>query len=101
MRSLKVSAGGELIVDGAEDRARLELAGPDNDRSTVDLAPGELLAAIETLAMVYAELCGARPESLARGVNRTLRNRIAAARQRQAGGQDSPKSSGRSSDVRR
>lgn len=77
------AVGGKLSAGAIDGRALVTLTPQFEVSPTeLELAEGELLMVIETLAMVYAELCGARPESLARGVNRTLRNRTAAARQR-------------------
>lgn len=77
-----LAAAGQLAAGvDAGGQAWLELSSPV-DTVMVVLAGGELLMTIEALAMVYAELCGARPDSLARGVNKTLRNRTTAARER-------------------
>ena len=73
-------------VDVAAGQAWLKLVDPE--RLPVRFGPGQLLMTIEALAMAYAELCGARPESAARGVNRTLRNRTRAAREQRKVGDD-------------
>lgn len=80
------ATGGELSTQALDGRARLELA-PQVPAAPaeLELGPGELLMTIEALAMVYGELCGASPDSVARGVNRTLRNRTESARRRGAG----------------
>jgi hypothetical protein len=89
MRDQLITLGsGERIAAGIEasGRAWLELTTAEGP-VRVALAEGEALMTIEALAMLYAELCGARPDSAARGVNRTLRNRTAAARGRRRGGE--------------
>jgi hypothetical protein len=62
--------------------AHAEQAWLEVPATRVGLRVGELLMTIEALAMAYAELSGARPDSAARGVSRTLRNRARAARER-------------------
>jgi hypothetical protein len=82
-RLVRLATGGQLAVGlDARSRAWLELTPPKGAVVTVELSDGELLMAIEALAMVYGELCGARPDSLAYGVSKTLRNRTRAARER-------------------
>ena len=75
---------GRIVVgcDRAQQRAWLELPADESRSRLVPLRAGELLMLIEALAMAYAELHGARTDSAARGVNRTLRNRTLAARDR-------------------
>jgi hypothetical protein len=63
-----------LVADADRHRAWLELVG-DAEAATAELGEGELLMLIEALAMAYAVVCRARRDSLARGVNRTLRTR--------------------------
>jgi len=72
----------EVSADPGGPGPRLDLYLASGRPAGTHLTKGELLMAIEALPMVYAELCGARPDSLARGVNRTLRNRTRAARER-------------------
>jgi len=81
---IKPAAGGELVVGarGAPALAWIELSTPDAEPGMIELTEGELLMAVDALVMAYGELCGARPDSLARRVNRTLRNRTRAARER-------------------
>jgi poly(3-hydroxybutyrate) depolymerase len=82
-------AGGSLDVCGEPERAvaSIELAG-ERDAS-VELTIGQVQMTIEALAAVYAELCGGNPESVVRGVNRTIRNRTDAARSQRVAGRDS------------
>jgi hypothetical protein len=75
MRDQSISiATGRLVIgcDAGAERAWIEL--PTEPAVTVHLREGELLMTIEALAMTYAELRGARPDSAAYGVKRTLRN---------------------------
>jgi hypothetical protein len=70
--SITTSAG-RVTIGCDDDRARLEL--PTEPPAALRLGAGELLMTIEALVMCYAELRGARPDSAARGVMRTLHNR--------------------------
>lgn len=81
---ITLASSGHLSASLQDGRARLEVTPLGEPASTVELREGEVLMAIEALVAVYAELCGARPDSLARGVNRTLTNRTAAARERRS-----------------
>jgi hypothetical protein len=74
--------GGALSIgtDPAARRTWLELE-QDTAVATVRLTEGELLMTVDALVIAYADLCGTRADSLARGVNRTLRNRTRAARE--------------------
>ena len=76
MRDQSIStATGRLVIgcDANAERAWIEL--PTEPAATVHLREGELLTTIEALVMTYAELRGARPDSAAHGVRRTLHNR--------------------------
>ncbi len=82
-RVVNLHAGSQLTagtVDGST--AWLELTESGGATATAELTEGEVLMAIEALGMVYADIVGARPDSIARGINRTLRNRTEAARNR-------------------
>lgn len=81
---VQLAAGGQLAagVDPPGVRGWLELTAPDGTPTTVALYEHEVLAAVEALAMLYAELHGARPASAARAASRTLRNGTRAARER-------------------
>lgn len=84
MRDQAISTFAGRLVIGCEPGARrawIEL--PTGPAVTVHLCDGELLMVIEALAMAYAELRGARPDSAARGVKRTLRNRTERRRERE------------------
>ena len=81
-RTCKAASGAQLVADVTAIGARLELAGPNGTAAVAEFTEGELLMAIEALAMAYADVVGARADSVARGVNRTLRNRTQAARTR-------------------
>lgn len=78
------TAAGRLAIscEAAAHRASLEL--PTNPAITLQLAEGELLMTIEALAMAYADLRGARPDTAARRVNRTLRNCTSPRRDRES-----------------
>jgi hypothetical protein len=87
MRSTRITlaTGAHLAVSAVQDgRARLEVTPKGEPALAFELTEGEVVMAIEALVAVYAGLCGARADSLTRGVNRTLTNRTAAARQRRA-----------------
>jgi hypothetical protein len=76
-----VAEHGTLTIGSmANETARIEVITSD-PASPLRLTEREVLLVIEAFAVVYADLCGARPESIARGVNRTLRNRTRAARE--------------------
>lgn len=77
------TAKGRLVIgcDRSAQRAWIEPPAPDDLPTTVHLSEGELLMIIEALGMAYAELVGARPDSIARGISRTLRNRTRVARE--------------------
>jgi hypothetical protein len=85
MRDQLIRTGaGATHAAGVETNGRvwLELTPPAGSRVAITLSDGELLMAIEALVIAYAELLGARPDRLARGVNRTLRNGTNAAGER-------------------
>jgi hypothetical protein len=78
-RHVSLAAAGQIAAGvDAHRRAWLEFTTGTGNVATGMLLEDELLRAIEALAMVYAELCGARPDSLARSVNRKLRSRVRA-----------------------
>jgi hypothetical protein len=82
MRDQQITlAGRGRLVVRATPSSSLEIK-LGNDSLTTQLAEGELLMVIEALAMAYAEVCGARPDSIARGVKRTIANRTRVARER-------------------
>lgn len=81
-RNVKIGTTGELTAGASGERAWLALTEGDGATATLELSAGELLMAIEALAMAYADVVGARADSLAYGVMRTIRNRTLAARER-------------------
>ncbi len=68
------TSSGRIVVSCAAGRELATLETP-TDARCLTFTHGELLMTIEALAMAYATLRGARPDSAARGVHRTLRNR--------------------------
>ncbi|PZS15176.1 MAG: hypothetical protein DLM64_00305 [Solirubrobacterales bacterium] len=89
---VRIAAGGQLAIGVNPDgRAWLELTAPDGT-ATVHVGERELLLAIEALAMVYAQLGGARADrsSVALGVSRQLRSRTRGARERRSRAGESP-----------
>lgn len=82
-RTVRLVSGGRLEAGADSDaRAWLELHNPSSPTASARLTDGELRLLIEALTIVYAALCGANPDSLARGVDRTIRNRTRAAREK-------------------
>jgi hypothetical protein len=80
-RNVHFRDGGEIAGGASDSGAWLELADPQGRETSVELTEGELLMALEALAMVYADLTGVNPASTARRVSRTLRDRTEAARE--------------------
>ncbi len=78
-------SSGELLAGGvADERGWLELSAPEGDDGLrISLTEDELLSAVEALSMILAEVVGAPPNSVGRGVRRVLGNRVRAARERQ------------------
>lgn len=85
MTSAGRSAGAaRLTTRAVRGRVRVEVEpSTGGSASALELDERGTLAAIQSLSRTYATLCGASPDSVARGVERTLRNRTAAARERQ------------------
>jgi hypothetical protein len=73
------SADVVIGTDPPTGYAWLELSAPTSVTS-VQLREHELRATIEALARAYGELCGDRPEGVARAVSQTLRRRARARR---------------------
>ena len=88
MRNQRIFTGaGELVVASDLALARIELHTDGQQQPTAArLTEGELLMLLEALAEAYGRVCGARADSVARGVSKALRNRTQAARERRAAG---------------
>jgi hypothetical protein len=81
-RHVTIGNAGELTGGAVGEGGWLALTQGDGATVTLELTEGELLMAVEALAMVYADAVGARADSIAYGVMRTIRNRTQAARER-------------------
>jgi hypothetical protein len=84
-RHVKIGGAGAFAAGAGGEGGWLAVTDRDGTTAMLELTEGELLMAIEALAMVYADVVGANPASVAHGLNRTLRNRTRAARERRRG----------------